>query len=482
LSGKYDVIVLGSGIGGLTCGAFLAREGMRVLVLEKHSVIGGYAHSFERNAFRFEPGVHSVPFAKDGFIFYLLRLLDIENMVTTIRHPSMYSVQAPFGEYVMPALLDDIRHSLCSDFPRERSSLERMFADMQNFYNTLITPLFRFEEKLEERDRDFIARYTNLSYKDYIDSFISNETLRNIFYSQWPYTGSSPDYAPVIFSVLLFFVHALEGSHYLKGGFSTLADALASVITSGGGEVRVDSAVQRLRAEGKKAVSVTLDTGEELTASLFVSNICPYSLHSAIIEEHSRHKMWQRRLSHLQPSVSAVAVYLGLKNDISSVFGNNMAFWYDTSDFHTIFQNIQNNVKRPLDHLAFLKTPDASEKKTLLIMTYFNQSYCGTWKSEKMIIAEEILAAAEKCIPGLKDNIEVMVTASPDTFMRYTANANGAIFGFESTRNIYGEAKLPPTTYLGNLYQTGHWSKPGGGIWNVMESGYTLSKIILQSG
>ena len=90
----YDAVVIGAGISGLTCGAFLARSGMRVCVLEQHSKIGGYAHSFTRGRYQFESGIHSVPMAPDGFIFHLLRLLGVEKSIETIPHDAMFSFSA----------------------------------------------------------------------------------------------------------------------------------------------------------------------------------------------------------------------------------------------------------------------------------------------------------------------------------------------------------------------------------------------------
>jgi prolycopene isomerase len=89
-----------------------------------------------------------------------------------------------------------------------------------------------------------------------------------------------------------------------------------------------------------------------------------------------------------------------------------------------------------------------------------------------------MVAAAEKRIPGLRDAIAVMEIGSPATYERYTGNTGGALYGFENTKEIYGEAKVPFTTYLRNLFQVGHWGHPGGGVWNVMYNGYTASKII----
>jgi prolycopene isomerase len=86
----------------------------------------------------------------------------------------------------------------------------------------------------------------------------------------------------------------------------------------------------------------------------------------------------------------------------------------------------------------------------------------------------------EELHPGIKEMIELVEIGSPDTFNRYTLNTDGALYGFANVKDLYGEAKMPVTTHLPNLFQTGHWGKPGGGIWNVMYNSYIASKIILK--
>ena len=91
MSEKFDAVIIGSGIGGLTCAALLARSGMRVCVCEQHSRIGGYAHPFTRGNFVFEPAVHAVSIGKQGFIRFLLGMLGKEDALQVVEHPFMYS-------------------------------------------------------------------------------------------------------------------------------------------------------------------------------------------------------------------------------------------------------------------------------------------------------------------------------------------------------------------------------------------------------
>lgn len=476
----FDTIIIGSGIGGLTCGAFLARAGMRVCILEKHTRIGGYAHDFSRNGYRFDSGIHSVPMGRDGFIFHLLRLLGVEKEVEAIPHDFMYSFSAADERYAVPALEGDILAKLTSDFPFQKKNIHAFYNDMHSFYRALIEPLFHFEERFTAKDTTFISRYFNRSYKDYINQFITDEKLSRIFCSQWPFWGMPSELSPTIFCTLAFYVHAIEGSHYIKGGFSRLADALAKAVTSRGGLITNGVEVKGLVTEGDSVRSVLTGSGEEMEARWVVSDISPYLLHRQMVPENSRNKMWLRRLKNLTPSVSATGVYCGVTGEQLFSGRSTLDFWFDGTDYKDIYRSMTGTMPEEPNHLIFLRSPDENKKKTVQILEFCHAAQSADLKRDKEKRVEKILAAAEKYIPGFRTTIEVLEAGSPATFEYFSGNTGGALYGFENTREVYGEARLPNTTYLKNLFQTGHWCKPGGGVWNVMECGYTSAHTILQ--
>ncbi len=476
----FDAIVIGSGIGGLTSGAFLARSGMKVLVLEKHIRIGGYSHCFKRKQFRFESAIHSIPMGKDGLIMHLLKQLGVENSITTEEHKSMYQSRWSDFSYSMPVWYHQIIEKLGEDFPHQRSNLMKMFDEMRPFYDSFISPARAGSLVETDHYRSFISSYQNRNFKSYIDSYIEDEKLRRIFYSQWFFGGTPPSNAPVAFYVLMFIVHAMEGSHFVTGGFDKLATALASAITSSGGEVRTRSEVKEIKIEGGRAHTACLTNGDSFSADYFVSNISPYILHREIISQESRNKIWLRRLNNLNPSLSCVALYIGLDTFTSEFVPSGVFNWFgDTDD--SIFERIQSGKLDKIDHLIFLHPSDSAEEKTLTILNFVKKSASEDWKTEKKLHAERMLTEAEKVIPGLRKHISLMEIGSPSTFERYTANTDGAIYGFENTSHIYGEAKLPFKTHISNLFQAGHWGKPGGGIWNTMYNGYTAALTMLKS-
>lgn len=480
MSYRYDACVIGSGIGGLTCGAFLARAGMRVLVLEKHSRIGGYADSFKRRNYIFESSVHSVPLASQGMIMYLLGLLGIDSLIQPVELPEMFSTITPECRHVLPSRKEEILDYLYRSFPHQKENIDQFITEMTVFADHIIKPIYGFEESFCTEDTQFVSLFHNKSYQHFIEKMFTDAKLRLLFEGQWPYVGASPDYAPNLFSFMMLLVHFFEGSHTCIDGFTTIAQALGSVITRAGGTIQTRSEVTELIVEKKAVRKIITAQHQVYEADIVVSNISPYIVHHKLLPQPYQSKMWKRRLANLSPSVSSVIIYLGMKPEIVPILPQTITFWYESSDFKRIFSNILQNRKDSIDHLIFLRSSLTNEFPTLTLMNFVQKSFSCQWKRDKVHIADKMIDKAECLFPGLRACIETIDIGSPETFERYTANTDGALYGFENSKNVYKEAKMPMRTHLDNLFQTGHWGKPGCGIWNVMTNGYTCSKVILQ--
>jgi prolycopene isomerase len=485
LSNDFDAIIIGAGIGGLTCGAFLAKQGMRVAVCEKHSRIGGYAQNFTRKDFTFDSSVHSVSMADDGFICGLLSRLGIrERLTITPNNGTMY-IDSPGLKYFVPAELRGLTETLARDFPHERNSVSALLSDMQEQF-------LKYKGKIREGKSprpespsagtpiDILE--STLSYRDYIARHIHDGKLKQVFNAIWPFAGVSPAYAP-IFNAFIFIVHAIEGSHHIKGGFGALAEALAGVITANNGEVRTGWPVCGLRVDNNKTVRAAVGAdGSELTAGTFVSNISPFALHRSLIPERFRSRLVLKRLDKLRPSVSAVAVYLGISGDASDIVKDNVTFWFGSDDHDAIYNRIMTGPDDVIDHLLVMRPPDFDDNSTLTLIRFAAPGAPRTqdgWKAAKKNTAAAMIDKAVSLFGDFTPRIKVVESASPATFERYTGNTGGALYGFENVKDLYGQSKLTAETHFRNLYQVGHWTKAGSGIYNVMTSGSAVAAMIL---
>jgi len=475
----HDAVVIGSGLGGLTCGAFLARAGMRVLVLEKHLRPGGYADAFRRGRFVFDCGIHSVPLAPGGVMDRMLARIGVRGRIEPLAMPHMFAFRSPSMSAVLPASTDQMRAFLEERFPGQRANLRRLDEDARYFRDTVAQADYDFEQGFVERHRDFAERYHNRPFDDYIGSVVSDPGLRHTFRSMWPYTGIPAQRAATVFYFMMFTMHYLEGSYGCRGGFAALAGALCAVIAEQGGEVRTRHEVTSLRVEGSRVRAAVCADGSEYEGTVFVSNASPHLLHGRLLPEAARNRRWLRRLSNLRPSLSCVGVYLGVTPRVTELLPSSLAFWYATDDYESIYRRALEGPCGEVDHLFLLRGVEPTPDPTLLLMTFASPAGAADWHSEKMRMAERMVERAEQYAPGLRQEIRLMEVGSPLTFERYTGNAGGALYGFENTCSLYGEARMPTRTHLANLYQVGHWQRPGGGAWNVTVNGYAVAKIIL---
>jgi len=479
VSSDFDAVILGSGLGGLTCGAHLARWGMRVLVLEKHDRVGGYAHSFKRGSYRFDCGIHSVPMGSGGFVQRCLSELGIDCREKLIELPTMYQVRLPGLTLDVPARRQNFARVLVERCPAEAAGISRLL-DMSSFLYKHIAEADFSEDVFLQRAHDFVGENVKHPYRHYVDQSFADPQLRQVLCALWPYIGVSPGRAATVRSLMTIVMHLEEGSHFYKGGFSVLAEDLAGVIRSHGGQVLTCAEITGLAVENDRVQSATTAQSGTFTGRVFVSNLSPYLLHTQFLPLASRSKLWLRRLEALQPSVSAVAVYLGLKPGASALLPPCVTLWFDSPDHDAIFHRaVSENPPSRIEHLVLLHTPEGEANATLVLLAFARQSQSISWKHDKERIARLMLETVYGLIPGLREGVAITETASPDTFERYTGNTGGGLYGFENLYGRYAEAKMPSQSHIGNLYQVGHWGRAGSGVWNVMADGRTAARTIL---
>jgi all-trans-retinol 13,14-reductase len=283
---EYDVIIVGSGIGGLTCGALLSKRGYRVLVLEQHYLVGGYCSSFRRKMFIFNTGVESVSgLWEKGPVTYLLRELGLRQDDFFVRNTERHIYKDEAID--IPHTLEDFVKLLQDKFPGERENIVAFFEDARKAYEEcykdadifgvplpaeLIVKVLGERRLLEyPKEHPHFYDWMNKTFRQKLDEYFRNEDLKTLLSALIGYLGTSPENAPASSALTACIGYYLYGGYFTKGGAQHFADALKNIIENNGGKVLVNHRVEKVLIENGRVAGVKA-RGKVFRSPIVVAN------------------------------------------------------------------------------------------------------------------------------------------------------------------------------------------------------------------
>jgi prolycopene isomerase len=487
---SYDAIVVGSGIGGLTSAALLARAGRRVLVVERHDRAGGYAHAFRRRGYRFDSAVHlvsgcePVPFEEGGLLHHLLEALGVRERCDFVRVDPCYRLEWPGLALDAPCELERFIEAHVDRFPHESKGIRGFVADCLS----IRTEASRAEERVGmgpmARPERFplLLRYRRATLGHVLADRIADPEARAALAALWPYLGLPPSRVSFLYFATMLMSYVAEGAYYCRGTFQNLADALVQGLRMREGELLLRTAVRRILVEDGRAAGVVLENGQRVHAPVVVSNVdAAQTVQELVGAEHFPGR-FRRRLAGASRSISAFVVYAATSQDLARSELAHETFLFEGPDHDashasgllgdpswlsiTVPTFVDPGLAPPGEHLLTLTTlVDARQQ--------------ASWRDAKPRLTELLLARAERRLPGLGDSLRFAEGATPRTMERYTRNEAGAIYGFDVTPAQVGPGRLDNRTPLPGLYLAGHWTRPGGGVNGVVRSGLRTARLAL---
>ncbi|MFV1975854.1 MAG: phytoene desaturase family protein [Candidatus Scalindua sp.] len=467
IESKYDIIVLGAGIAGLICGTFLAKQGKKVLIIEQHSIPGGYCTSFKRKGFIFDAAVHHIGgCGKWSVVGRCLKELDIN--INFLQLDPMDSIHFPSFTIDVPADIDDYVDLLKERFPSESEQLSLFFKEFIRLYRATFST---------ERHK-MLIKYQDLTYKEMLDNFFTDEQLKLVLSAQWGYIGSPPHEVSAIGMCQMLVNYLKDGAYFPVGGTQNFADAITQKFIDYGGHIMLSSSVNRILTDGNIIKGVTTEKGEEISADTFVSNIDPKQTFFSLFDKNSVDDSFLRKIDNMKESVSFFLLYLGLDNKI------------DLKDLKRGFYHTSNNLSFSDNGWFYISVPtevDSSlapdNKQIISVVVSSRDDYddIGDWAAYKDKMKKYTINYLENFVPDIQDHIEVIDAATPKTLYRYTLNSKGAAYGWAVTVDQTWANRLPHTTPFKNLFLAGHWTNPGPGICAVVSSGWRVANMILNN-
>jgi phytoene dehydrogenase-like protein len=478
---RWDAVIIGSGIGGLSCAGVLAAKGLKVLVLEQGESPGGYLTSFRRGAFVFDSAVDCIAgLDPKGLLTWLLRSLGVDGRLATVRLDPIRVSRFPGLTISVDACLPAYIERLSRLFPSERKGIAAFFRRAEEIYADVESMMGSVREDKEEMDffPSSILRYSDVTYGDLLHQDIRDAKLAAILSDRCPFLGVSPRRVSAIRMVSLVMSYFRSGAFRPAGGHQCLPDLLVKGIRKKGGDVRLGKPVKKIVLESGRCTRVLTEDGEEFPASHVVSNADLFETFGRMVGEDVGRRI-ASDLCSWSSSPSFFIVYAAACGDSSdgsaSSIGSFENFDLDHLLSHYVpfmggdalgitIPTVEDPSLAPAGHHVFL------------IHELVPHGYAHDWMGEKGTLVERMVRKAERVFPGLTDRLVYCEGATPATLERYTRNRGGAAYGWEQVPH------LPRVRHgICNLHMAGHWTETGGGVLAAAYSGVRAAARIVRA-
>ena len=466
-SRPYDAIVVGAGMSGLSSGMILAKEGMRVLVLEQHDRIGGYLHRFFRKGgVQFDVGFHYVGGVEPGQVLgrYLAYCGVADRLELIPFDPTGFDeLRFPDRRVLVPAGYEQYRERLLEAFPNERAGIDAYCRILPQ-----VVDGFAFYRLRATQDTAHSDRWMSTPLGQLLDGLIGDAALKAVLCGHSPLYGVEPRRTPVALHALVTDTY-MQNPYTFRGGGDRLTQCMGQRLEEAGGEIRTGRLVAAILLGADHRVrGVRTEQGEEFLAPLVVSSAHP-KVTLSLLPLEVLGPASRRRLSRMEDGVGTVSVYVTTQVDLTHYRGRNI-YNYKTTDIDGLYAGHPGEPGRPF---AFVTVPSAREGVTedgrhlvtgFGLMRYaevarWAETRVGARGAEyeeiKARAAEEILALIVDAVPELKGHIVSVEAATPLTNRDYSMSAGGAAYGLHHSVEQTGRMGLKPRTRIPGLHLTG---------------------------
>lgn len=476
----YDAIVIGAGVGGLVCANLLVRGGMKVLLVEQHSLVGGYCSTFRRSGYTFDAATHFYPLLGNPATITGALLAEIGITTEWVKMDPVDSFHFPDGSgFSVPAEFDAYLQKLKQEFPAEAHNIDRFFALVRKTY--LIGLVHYFRNVATER----IVPYRHLTIRDVLDSHFTDIRLKLLLAGDIGHWGSPPSRTSFVFDSMLRLAYFL-GNYYPRGGSQVFVDELAQRFEEAGGHILMNSTARRIHINNHTAHAVEIETGslrhrerKQISAGSIISNADLQQTLERMIGPELLDPDYLAGIKQLRTSMPCFLLHIGLKDisleELRRAEGYHWSSWDAENVATDAFKVFLPTVFDPA--LA----PAGGQIIIVQKVTRIEFDKVEDWGAHKAAIEDWILNSLERAIPGLSSKIVVKLSASAQTSYRYTLNHHGAMLGWEMSPDQLGGSRPGIEGPFRNLHFVGHWTQPGGGITPVMISALRAAKLITHS-
>ena len=481
------VVVVGGGLGGLSTGVLLAKNGYEVCVLEQGVQIGGCLQCFYRRGVKFETGMHFIGSADEGQILNkMLRYLEIADKISLSRlDTARYHTVALGGErFEFANGKEPFIEQMATYFPAQKDNLEKYY----NIVESISASSALHTLKNGTTDNAINLKYQLTSINEVIESLIDDPLLQKVLVGDLPLYAAVRDRTP--FAVHAFIMDFYNQSTFrIVGGSDRVAKALVDVIAKYGGEVRTQSRVTRIVCDEKKATGVEVNGCEFIKADYVISATHPMRTLEMLRDTHLIRPVFRNRICNIPQTTGAFSVYLRFKSHMVTYMNYNF-FGYNSDTPWGCEEYDESNWPKGYLYVHTCSEPGQRYADAGLILTYMRMDELKLWEHtytgkrgadyDAFVTrrARLLIDSLEKQFPGIGDCIASFYVASPLTYRDYTGTEGGSLYGVARDLTLGAAGRVPHKTRIPNVFMTGQNINSHGILGVIVGAMITSSELL----
>ena len=503
---NYDVIIIGSGISGLTCGAFLSMEGKKVLILEKHFKIGGYTHTFKRQGFEWDVGIHYIGTVhnKKSFSRKVFDKISDNNLQWHKMSDNYDRIIFPDKSYDLIAPKKKFIETMKSYFPDNANEIDE--------YIKLVTEVSKSSLKYfsakalsglsESVLRPFLTRkflkFSNKTTYEALSEILSSNELISVLTGQWGDYGMPPKKSSFVIHCMIA-NHYFDGANYPVGGSRMIAETIVPVIKKNGGEVVKNCGVDKIWIKNGKSKGVILEDGNRISSDIVISSAGVANTLTKFLRDEKSLQNYQSNMKEVKPSSGHACLYIGFDKSAEQLGIKDTNLWvYPSYDHDTNVKKFNDDQENdfPVLYMSFASSKDPdwdknhSNKATMEVIVpsafmHYEKWAELPWKNRgesyeayKENLSKRIIKEVYKHCPHLKDEISYYELSTPLTTRNLANYELGELYGIEHDPKRFRQKWLKPKTPIKNLYLSGQDILTVG-LAGALGSGVLTTSVVL---
>lgn len=476
---KYDVIIIGSGLGGLECGAILSKEGYNVCVLEKNELFGGCFQTYRRKGHLLDTGIHYIGSLDEGQVMHqFFRYAGIMDRlkVRKLDEDAFDKIYCKNRVYDYAMGYERFTDTLCQSFPHEKENLRQYTALLKEVGNLI---------SVDNLKKGIISiegmKFFNTPAAGMIDKITANPDLQAVLAGSALLYGGSREHSN-------FYEHAMINNSYIQGayrfidGSMQVASEMINVIRARGGTVLNNSEVTRIIVDNNQVAGVEIDHAERIESRYIISNVHPRQTLTLLDKNRCIKNAYISRINSLENTYGIFTLYLILKEKSYPYMNQNLYLHGDNDVWYDKKVNMGSTTNCMVSTQASSRNSDYADVISILTPMYIDElsAWQNTlpeqrgedYKAFKMEKARQLLEFIKSHGIDFTDHIETMYTTTPLSYRDFTGTCDGSAYGIIKDYKCPQVGFVSTRTKLGNLFLTGQNLNVHGAL------GVTLTSII----